>query len=138
MVLLSFLQKNLNCGFQYLVSVANWAKSIKSYLVNIGISHRFGLLPKTSLKLLKTPSEKPFLSAPPRNIGARNASEIKPKYTVTTCFPHLYALRRIKDTVVPGQCKCKCNKWTVKQNNENLSCVYNQLQQITMFIIILL
>lgn len=62
------------------------------YLVKMGTSQRLGLLPKTSLKLLKRPIEKPFLSAPPRNIGALNDSEIV-EYKMVLVFVQLWCLK---------------------------------------------
>lgn len=52
------------------------------YLVKIGISQYFFSSPKTSLRFLLHPREKPFLSGPFRNVGARNVS-VKEKHTVS-------------------------------------------------------
>lgn len=76
-----------------------WIK-IEAYLVNTGTNQRFGLLPNTSLKFLKAPIEKPFLSAPPRNIGALNASEIIIFITIT--FNQRMSLRPARYRRVKG------------------------------------
>lgn len=47
---------------------------LTEYLVKIGSSQYFFSSPKTSLRFLLHPREKPFLSGPFRNVGARNVS----------------------------------------------------------------
>lgn len=49
------------------------------YLVKTGSSQYFFSSPKTSLRFLPHPREKPFLSGPFRNVGARNVS-VKEKH----------------------------------------------------------
>lgn len=52
------------------------------YLVKIGSSQYFFSSPKTSLRFLLHPREKPFLSGPFRNVGARNVS-VKEKHAIS-------------------------------------------------------